>query len=176
MKQQWMLLKKSEHQDLWIKIYANFDFTSSKIDFISHIPFEVYDIKGTLWQFETYDSEGNYKTSEYIELLRSIFIDCMGDDDYMYALDWNHAGFKYDPRINQPHPIFEIATDENELESRAYYPLYYPDEDFHFFLANDLSWGYLGHPWQKKVYIFGEKMIENFDKYAYQLNFVKLKH
>ncbi|MFX3640069.1 MAG: DUF2716 domain-containing protein [Candidatus Pristimantibacillus sp.] len=35
----------------------------------------------------------------------------------------------------------------------------YPDGDYHFFIARDFSWGILGHPWEKTITIYGEKLI-----------------
>ena len=36
-------------------------------------------------------------------------------------------------------------------------------------VAKDLSFGWLGHPWQKKLILFGERMLHLLDGYETQL-------
>ena len=36
--------------------------------------------------------------------------------------------------------------------------------DYYFFIDVNFHFGYLGHPWQQKVWIYGKKLIEEFKK------------
>ena len=88
---------------------------------------------------------------------------CLGEDGWIYALDWQHSGFRYDPRL----PITEHDHwVEDERFRRlgggynAYFPDFYPDGDYYFFVQRDLNWGYLGHPWRRELWLFGAPLIE----------------
>ncbi len=45
-----------------------------------------------------------------------------------------------------------------------YFPTYCPNGDYYFFIDVNFCFGYLGHPWQQKVWIYGKKLIEEFKK------------
>lgn len=32
------------------------------------------------------------------------------------------------------------------------------------FIQKDFKWGYLGHPWEESITIFGEELIESFER------------
>ncbi|MES9706026.1 DUF2716 domain-containing protein, partial [Bacillus toyonensis] len=38
----------------------------------------------------------------------------------------------------------------------------FPNGDYYFFIQKDFKWGYLGHPWEKSITIFGKEIIESF--------------
>ena len=42
----------------------------------------------------------------------------------------------------------------------AYFPEFYPDGDYYFFVQRDLKWGYLGHPWRREIWLFGAPLVE----------------
>jgi hypothetical protein len=61
----------------------------------------------------------------------------------MFALDWQHTCWSFDPH----------ATFENwEV------PLI-PNGDYCLFLAPQLEWGWLGHPWEQSICVFGEPLL-----------------
>ena len=35
---------------------------------------------------------------DFKETVVRALVDCLGEDDWIYALDWQHSGFRYDPR------------------------------------------------------------------------------
>lgn len=37
-----------------------------------------------------------------------------------------------------------------------YFPTYCPNGDYYFFIDVNFHFGYLGHPWQQKVWIYGK--------------------
>ena len=72
---------------------------------------------------------------------------CLGEDDWIYALDWHHSYFRYDPRL----PITEHGhwvEDERYMGGGydAWFPDFYPDGDYYFFVQRDLRWGLAGPP------------------------------
>lgn len=87
--------------------------------------------------------------------------DCLGEDDWIYALDWHHSCFRYDPwRPISKHVQWVEDTRYNGGGYNAYFPDFYPDGDYYFFVQRDLNWGYLGHPWRRELWLFGAPLIE----------------
>ena len=56
----------------------------------------------------------------------------------------------------------------------AYFPSYIPDGDYSFFISEDFSFGYLGHPWRNEIWIFGEELIKETEKIYKTLGWKKL--
>ena len=91
-------------------------------------------------------------------------VDCLGEDEWIYALDWQHSGFRYDPRrpVTEHDHWVEDARYGGVLGGgyNAYFPEFYPDGDYYFFVQRDLKWGYLGHPWRREIWLFGAPLVE----------------
>ena len=45
----------------------------------------------------------------------------------------------------------------------VYFPSYYPNGDYHFFIDKDWSFGMFGHPWKQEIVVWGKELIEMFD-------------
>lgn len=109
-----------------------------------------------------------YATVEQLEKLFAevpgAFSQCLGEDEWMYALDWQHSGFRYDPRqpVTEHDHWVEDARYSGVLGGgyNAYFPEFYPDGDYYFFVQRDLKWGYLGHPWRREIWLFGAPLVE----------------
>ena len=54
-----------------------------------------------------------------------------------------------------------------------YFPEFYPNGDYYFFIAKDFRWGYLTHPWLKKAWVFGDNLMRLFQKYSNELSFIE---
>jgi hypothetical protein len=94
------------------------------------------------WNDEDYNDLGNK--------LLSAFIECTDKDEYIYALDWQNDGYWVNPRL-------KFIKDEFD----EWLVPFFPNGDYYFFLQKDFEWGYLGHPWQQSICIFGEKFVRN---------------
>ena len=77
----------------------------------------------------------------------------------IYALDYNHLAYAYMP--GEPRAVRRGCED---------LPSYYPNGDYYFFVAKDLSFGWLGHPWQKRIILFGDRMLHLLGGYETQLD------
>jgi len=176
--EQWVLIEnRLEENAVWDELNDLLNFTPNSGD-KTQCPFDfskingpvaAYDISGiSITAFEAHNENGHYRITDEIAVLKSVFVDCMGTDEFMYALDWQHSVFKYNPRIEAAYDHYEIyRTLPNE--TRAYYPDFHPDGDYYFFVAKDFSWGYLTHPWQRKVWFYGAKLVELIKKYEQRL-------
>ncbi len=158
-----MLLSDSESKTVWQRVYDTLHFkpsiNSDVIPFKLDVPYVIFDISSI--NHEVIDS----KISE-------ILVECTLENEYLYALDWQHSNFKFNPR-NKDEQQDTYVTDDRYFGGgyNAYFPSFYPDGDYYFFLASDFRFGYLGHPWQNKIWIFGEKLIEAIKKNAQLLGF-----
>ncbi len=94
----------------------------------------------------------------------------------LYALDWQHSGFLFDPR--NPADMQSIYVENARYYGggyHAYFPDFYPDGDYYFFIDQNLSFGYLSHPWRQEVWIFGEALVEQFEAICPKLGLKKIK-
>ena len=85
---------------------------------------------------------------------------CLGEDDWIYALDWHHSYFRYDPR--QPITGHSFWVEDRRYSGggyNAYFPDFYPDGDYYFFVQRELNWGWLGHPWRREIWLYGEPLV-----------------
>ncbi|MCL6604585.1 MAG: DUF2716 domain-containing protein [Paenibacillus sp.] len=155
---EWEILSDEEADFVWQTIRERFEFNSR--DNLSPFlklpePYQIYDIhlftsylkdKSITIDDEYYNTFNRYITD--------VFIKCMGSDEYIYALDWQHTSFKYNP--NSPEIMPRVTHME---EFNVYFPDFYPDGDYYFFIASNFSWGYFTHPWTQELWIFGEELI-----------------
>jgi hypothetical protein len=165
----WIILQEDERSAVWDKVYSEFHFSPSINNKLSpfrfNIPFDSYDIHNS----------PIYNDNEEINgMIKSAFIECMGNDDFMYALDWQHICFRYNPRINAEikYPVFIKDSQYSGGKYNVYFPEFYPNGDYYFFIAKDFSWGYLTHPWLKKAWVFGNKLMCLFQESAHKMGFV----
>lgn len=165
----WLILHDDEYNNVWNKIDCEFCFNPSTNEetppFKFHIPVDCYDISHSLI----------IKGDEAINnIIKSTFVECMDDDDFIYALDWQHTCFRYNPRINTviEYPVFIADKRYGGDGYNVYFPEFYPNGDYYFFIAKDFRWGYLTHPWLKKAWIFGDNLMILVKKHAVELNFI----
>ncbi len=163
----WLLLDDKEYRAVWDRVYSYLKFAPSvdkNVPFDIPVNFEVYNI----YEISQWNESAN-------DIIKSIFACCMDHDDYIYALDWQHSGFRYNPKSEMPLEKSKFITDKRYSGGgyNAYFPDFYPDGDYYFFIAHDFRWGYLTHPWQRKIWVFGDSLIEEIREHAAKIGFVK---
>lgn len=152
---------EKEYELIWNRVYKKLKFKPS-CDYRGHsfnveLPFKI---------------EGNYSVfgiknmkdkqiDKMDKIIKDIFREITKEGELMYALDWQHEAFLFDPR--------------KEEECNAYFPSLYPDGDYSFFLHECFEFGYLGHPWRQEVWVFGDKIISKIDKLYKILGWEKLR-
>ncbi|MFL0200509.1 DUF2716 domain-containing protein [Exiguobacterium acetylicum] len=137
----WIPMTQAEDEKVWHVIDQQFQFAPSTTVFPSYhapSPFITYGV--------------DYEKREEIEqTLKRILTELTVEGERVMALDWNHQGYWIDPR----HPF--LRNEEGDWMIPAV-----PDGDYSFFIARDFRWGYLGHPWEGSITLFGEDMISAF--------------
>ncbi|VWX34570.1 conserved hypothetical protein [Exiguobacterium oxidotolerans] len=137
----WIPMTQAEDEKVWHVIDQQFQFSPSTTMFPSFYapsPFITYEV--------------DYEKREEMEReLRRILTELTVEGERVMALDWNHQGYWIDPR----HPF--LRNEEGDWMIPAV-----PDGDYSFFIARDFRWGYLGHPWEGSITLFGEDLISAF--------------
>ncbi|MDE5835051.1 MAG: DUF2716 domain-containing protein [Ruminococcus sp.] len=160
-----MLLNKKQYNYIWnkidieLKFYPNCNYRGHsfnvKLPFEINRPYVVYDIENMT----------DEQLSIMDDIIRECFIEITDKNDRIYAIDWQHAGFIYNPR----------NLNEQKGENGRFFPCFYPDGDYYFFISKDFRFGYLGHPWRQEVWIFGTDLINNISGKAHLLGWNELK-
>lgn len=138
----WIPLSYEQYSLVWDNFYKDFNFKPSvhSSDWPSYrlpVPFVTFDIT------EYTDDDIDDLEEKCITNLRAV----TGSDEYIYALDWQHKSYLYTPHLENGNARIG----------------FYPDGDYYFFLNKDYKWGYLGHPWEQSISIFGEELIHQFE-------------
>lgn len=144
-----VILDKDLYNNIWDEVNEKFKFNPSTN--INQTPFEL---------------KGNYKvyklksiwTKEQEKIVNNIFKEISKED--IYALDWEHDCFEFNPS-EEISLNYHYHDDNRNCE--VYFPSYYPNGDYHFFIAKDFSYGMLGDPWRKEIYVFNDNLINSFE-------------
>jgi len=150
-----MLLNEEQYRNIWDWVYDTLDFRPNVYrghDFPLWKPFGI-PTKHVVYGFENMTQ----KHADIMdELIEQALINVTAPGQRIYALDWQHDGYLYDPRqiCKEPH---------------YWFPGYYPDGDYYFHIDEHLQFGYLSHPWRQEVWVFGDVLIDEFQRIYSQL-------
>ena len=142
-----VMTDKNEREHIWDKVFSIYRFDPTKDNWLS-IP--LVNKKYSLPEPWTQEQE---------KLVNGIFMElCPGE---MYALDWQHDCFVFSPYEEIPLDLWFYDKDR---DCNVYFPSYYPDGDYHFFITADLGTGLFGHPWRREIIAAGDSLIERLDR------------
>ena len=85
--------------------------------------------------------------------LFTAFKACVPPGARLYALDWQHTCYTFNP----------FGRVEFSEVYEGMIPVV-PNGDYSIFLADDLSFGAFGHPWEQTVCIFGQPMLSAIER------------
>ena len=141
-------VEREEYNRIWDAVFDEFDFIPSPYlgvnAFKINRPHRIYCLPTFVWD-DTQES--------LVGRLMAFAI-----QEEIYALDYNHLAYAFVPG----EPMVKLPPGEE-------FPTFYPNGDYYFFVAKDLSFGWLGHPWQKKLILFGDKILHLLAGYESQL-------
>ena len=146
-------------KEIWDFIFEKYKFNpSTKTD---TEPF-VFDVKVLCFKLKSIWNEEQ-------ELIVNDFFKKNSSNE-IYALDWQHDCFEYNP-----HNYNEMKKQwfDQSRDCYVYFPSYYPNGDYFFFVSKDFRYGLLGHPWRKEIYVFGDTLIEQFKHNEELLNIIQ---
>lgn len=163
------------YDDIWNWVHTTLHFSPNGLDkghgfpygkpFRIPFPYAVYGI-----EFMT-EAQVESMTAR----IQQAFLNAAVPGQRIYALDWQHSCFLYDPRKESDIGVAWVQ-DPRYPEGGYYasFPGFYPDGDYFFFIDEHLEFGYLGHPWRQEVWIFGDALLKEFDKIYQDLGWIKL--
>lgn len=149
-----VILDEKLYNSIWDRVYNEFGFRTKneEVPFRFTIVYKIYKLK-SVWNEEQ-------------ELIVNEIFKRLSMDD-IYALDWQHDCFEFNPKEEIP---LDYNYYDEERQCNVYFPSYYPNGDYHFFISKDWKYGILGHPWRKEIYVFGESLIEQIEGKKDDLN------
>lgn len=155
------------YNEVWERAYTELGFKpgmNESVPFKIAKPHSVFGIEGmTAEQIDKTES-----------VSKEIFTRLTPVGGRVYALDWHHSALLYDPRDPDEQKDFWQADARYEHGGyNVYFPSFFPDGDYYFFIAEDFSFGLLGHPWRQEVWIFGERLINEYEAVYKELGWIK---
>lgn len=148
----WIPFTEQEEDQIWNRLSRNFKFEPSTSNFpsfeVPH-PFITYDISDFFGESADLEAFDNLEEKALDAFKESIL-----DDEYILALDWQHECYWVNPHL-------EFERDEwGEWKIP-----FFPNGDYYFFIQKDFKFGFLGHPWERSITVFGKELINAFDKH-----------
>ncbi len=171
-----MVLTEKQYDDIWTWVETELKFqpycleraaadTRGIVPFRPRGPYAVYGIEDM--------------SDAHLEVMDGLILEALQAvtpvGSRLYALDWQHSGFLFDPR--RPEEMDCQYVPDVRFPSGgywAYFPPFYPDGDYYFFIDQNRSFGYLSHPWRQEVWIFGEALLPEFQKIHTKLGWKRL--
>lgn len=148
-----VILNEKEYDNIRNKINKDFAFCPLKKDWLKLSAENKRYLLNSVW------------TEEQEKLVNSIFKKF--GLTKMYALDLHHDCFVFDPNEDIPLDYFYY---DKKRDVNVYFPSYYPNGDFYFFVSMDWKLGLFGHPFEREIYVMGTRLIQEFDKITEELN------
>lgn len=143
-----LILDNNLYDEIWNAMKEKFNYPK---DFSCTEQFKRFKV--TLWD-EKQESIVN-------EIFKKI------NTEEIYALDWQHDCFIFNPHENIP---FNTEWYDEDRDCNVYFPTYYPNGDYYAFVSTDYSYGLMGHPWKNEIYVVGDKLIELFEIHKTELD------
>ena len=152
-----VITDKKLYRSIWDKIYQDYFFSTQNEKWLC--PDTTYDVYhlGEPW---------NEKQEAIVNQIL-----CRIISTEMYALDWQHDCFIFKPTENIP---FGYQYYDLERDCSVYFPTYFPDGDYHFFISKDWSVGLFGHPWRNELIVTGSALRKEIAKSADDLKIEKI--
>ncbi|MEV7558575.1 DUF2716 domain-containing protein [Streptomyces sp. NPDC089795] len=134
------------HDDgpLWDRFYADFDFAPS----MRHRPAITEPSPSAVWDLHSHHRLVPDLPAELDAIVRRGLLTATEPGEFVYWLDWQHDGYRYDPRrvgIPGRPPVPGLGT--------------YPDGDYYLHLTDDMRLGTFGHPWEGTLTVWGAPLL-----------------
>ena len=165
-----------QYREIWDAVYQRLGFSPSYADsshaLNGHLPFQIA-APHAVYAVEHMPGE---KLNLLEQTVREIFCRITKPGRRIYALDWQHSAFLYDPC--NPDEQTSCAVRDERYPGGGYtadFPAFYPDGDYYFFLEEQFEFGYLGHPWRQEIWVFGRALMEEIERVYQKFGWDKLK-
>ncbi|MFE2875145.1 DUF2716 domain-containing protein [Streptomyces roseus] len=134
------------HDDgpLWDRFYADFDFKPS----VTYRPTITDPSPSAVWNLHSHHRLVPDLPAELDAIVRRGLLAATEPGEFVYWLDWQHDGYRYDPR-------------RTDLPGRPPRPGEgtYPNGDYYLNVTHDLRLGTFGHPWEQTLTVWGPTLL-----------------
>lgn len=133
----WTELTEDEDDLYWETVYGEFDFRPT----VDHDKMPSFDepFDSMTWRIDTDDP---VRAEELVRpALGAALVRAAAGDANLIALDWQHTSYHVDVATLTTSPWLIPAV---------------PNGDYSLLLARDLRFGWLGHPWEPSVCVYGD--------------------
>src|SRR5262249_10918725 len=137
----WQGLRTDEYDQIWERFSARFQFRAS-VD-PAHWPAIVAPVPSLTWDVSSVDDDGLNR------LVMGALQDCVPTDEWVYALDWQHPGYRCWPHRVDP-----------TLRTYMWPVEVFPNGDYYIYASRDLTFGTFGHPWEATLCVWGADLID----------------
>jgi len=144
----WRKIDPDEYKLVWEKFYELFKFKPSLTEFpaiVSSLPQLKFDISKLY-------SDNKIIFNELEQIALDLFIKLSKPSERLYALNWQHDCYDFDPRLEM---------DRNQFDEWIVPIL--PNGDYYIFLTKDFKNVWFGHPWEMTITLIGLE-IANFGR------------
>src|SRR5437870_732528 len=141
-------LNKDEYDKVWDKFYDLFHFKPSINDFPAiktDRPQLKFDIKNCFSK--------DYPLDKLEKYALNLFAAVSEPGDRLYALDWQHDCYDFDPREQMDRGQFD-----------GWVVPILPIGDYYIFLTKDFNNVWFGHPWEQTITLIGEDIVSEGQK------------
>ncbi|MFF3624807.1 DUF2716 domain-containing protein [Streptomyces sp. NPDC002467] len=134
------------HDDdpLWDRFYAEFDFKPST----AHRPAITDPSPSVVWNLHSHHRLVADLPAALDAIVRRGLLAATEPGEFVYWLDWQHDGYRYDPRRVD-------APGRPAVPGRGTYP----NGDYYLHLTHDLRLGTFGHPWEQTLTVWGPALV-----------------
>lgn len=142
----WIALSDDEENAIWARVYAELGFKPS----IHQKDFPGFQEPAPSITYALPDRRGDGTAAEHAglqEQAHEVFRQSVPAGDFIYALDWQHQGYKFYP------------SHDDTADTAAWKVPALPDGDYSLFVEKSLRFGWLGHPWEWTICVFGEPLL-----------------
>jgi hypothetical protein len=137
-------IDEKEQCEVWDKFYNLFNFKPSTTIFPG-ISTSRPELK--------FDIENCYsKVYPFVQLEQwalKLFRNITKPTERLYALDWHHQCYDFDPRQKMEKDKFD-----------EWIVPVFPNGDYYIFLTKDFKNVWFGHPWEKTITLIGQEIVK----------------
>ncbi|MCG6142745.1 MULTISPECIES: DUF2716 domain-containing protein [Leptospira] len=141
----WKKLDSKESNSVWDKFEEKYQFKPSVSEFPGIIKINP-QLKLDL--SECYHE--TFNNTEFENIASDLFKNITKPNERMYALDWQHESYDFDPRN---------IMDRNDKYDEWLIPIF-PNGDYYIFITKDFNNLWFGHPWEQTITLVGNDLIK----------------
>ncbi|MFD9410124.1 DUF2716 domain-containing protein [Streptomyces sp. NPDC059989] len=129
---------------LWDRLFTGFDFKPST----TSLPAISDPVPSAVWHLHAHHRPVPHLPEQIDAIVQRGLLTATEPGEFVYWLDWQHDGYRYDPR-------------RTDLPGRPPRPGdgTYPNGDYYLHLTDDLRLGTFGHPWEQTLTVWGSPLL-----------------